>query len=302
MTSAFALLLALTWIVSDAAVRRSSPDVVAAGRSFFSCLGICLLATRNSGALRRSLNLLRARPASLALSGLLGVALYAFSSLQAISLLGVSIPNLLLATTPCLSMGIGALLFRLRSPRIAVLGVLFATVGAVVYVLGSFTVSGPGSQPGAGWGVAAAVVAVVAIAVYGQHYARLSKGHDPLDLLPGIFGLGTLMLLLLLAVTGRLVAIVDIDPATLGLLVLLGVVIYVPVYVIQHLLIHRQGAVYMASISLVVPFLVRALDMLFFDAPPPSLAEAIGMLICLGGVLLVVRHPSQQRPQESDDH
>lgn len=295
LTAAFALLLALTWIFSDLAVRRSSPDVVAAGRSFFSALGICLLATRSPGAFRRAVGQIRDRPAALALSGLLGVAAYAFFSLQGIDLLGVSVPNLLLATTPCLSMAFGALFFGLRSPRIAIVGVLVATIGAAAYVLGSLRLEGSLSATTTWWGIGASLVAVLAISLYGQHYGRLAKGHDPLDLLPGIFGIGTLTLLVLLLITGRLGAILSLDLVTLGLLVVLGVVIYVPVYVIQHTLIHRQGAVYMASVSLVVPFIVRALDMIFFDAPAPVLLETVGMLVCLAGVLVVVRHPAQSR-------
>ena len=295
LTAAFAVLLSLTWIFSDLAVRRSSPDVVAAGRSFFSALGICLLATRSPGAFRRALDQIRGRPAALALSGLLGVAAYAFFSLTALDRLGVSVPNLLLATTPCLSMAFGAIFFGLRSPRIAVLGVVAATIGAAAYVLGSLRLEGSMSSPSTWWGIGASLIAVLAISLYGQHYGRLSKGHDPLDLLPGIFGIGTMTLLLLLLITGRLGAIFQIDLLTLGLLVVLGVVIYVPVYVIQHTLIHRQGAVYMASVSLVVPFLVRALDMIFFDAPAPSQLETTGMLVCLAGVLVVVRHPAQSR-------
>lgn len=292
LSGLFALLLAFTWIISDLAVQRSTPGVVAAGRSLFSTLGLCGLAARRRGGLRRAWGQIRSRPAALAGSGLIGVAAYAFFSLWGIDALGVSVPNLLLATTPCLSMLIGAAVFRITVPRLGVVGVVAASAGAVAYVLGSFRVTDT-VGPAAWWGVAACVVAVVAIALYGQHYAWLSRGHDPLDLLPGIFGFGTLALFIALTVTGHLHGLISLDLTTLGLLVVLGVVIYVPVYVIQHLLIHRQGAVYMASISLIVPFLVRAVDLWWLHAPPPGLAETLGMLACLAGVLLVVRHPAR---------
>jgi drug/metabolite transporter (DMT)-like permease len=295
MTAAFAVLLGLTWIFSGLAVDRSSPDVVAAGRSFFSCLGIMLLLTRDRGALRRSVGMIRKRPFALLLSGLLGVAIYAFGSLQAIGLLGVSVPNLLVATTPCLSMIIGILWFAKRGNPRAWAGIALATVGAAGYVLGSFALGRHLGWPLVLLGLGCGIAAVISIAFYGQHYARIAAGHDPLDLLPGIFGFGTLILLVLLAVTGRLSAIFHIDLVTLLLLVVLGVAIYVPVYVLQHQLIHLRGAVYMAAVSLVVPFIVRAMEIVFLHAALPNLVEVASMIICVAGVALVVRHPLADR-------
>jgi len=86
-----------------------------------------------------------------------------------------------------------------------------ATTGAVIYVLSSFTLGRDVSTMVLLAGVGAGIVAVLAIAVYGQYYARISAGHDPLDLLPGIFGAGTIAVLIFLAVTGRLSAVTSID-------------------------------------------------------------------------------------------
>lgn len=289
MTAALALLLGLTWVVSDLAVQRESAGIVAAGRSFFSCVGILLLAARSRGSARRSVQALRARPWSLLLSGLLGVAVYAFASLQAIALLGVSIPNLLL-TTPLLSLVVGMLWFRARGNAAAIVGTLIATAGAAAYVVVSFrTVDGISVLDGV-VGVALAVVAALSMALYGQHYARLSAGRNPLDLLPGIFGFGTMLLLILLAATGRLADILSVDPVTWLLLAVLGIGIYVPVYVLQHQLIHQRGAVYAATVSLAVPFVVRALEVVAGGAWP-SLAEGAAMLVCVVGVGLVLRNP-----------
>jgi drug/metabolite transporter (DMT)-like permease len=294
MSVAFALLLALTWVVSDLAVRSAGPDVTAAGRSFFSCLGLCLLAGRSPAVARRSWAMIKTRPGTLLISGLLGVSVYALFSLQAIALVGVSLPNLLLATTPCLSMILGMLWFGKVGSRPAYLGIALATTGAAVYVLGSFTIKGDLATGSLILGVGAALVAVVSIAVYGQHYAKISQGHDPLDLLPGIFGSGTVLLLVLLAVTGRLSELWSLSAETLALLVILGIVIYVPVYVLQHRLIHLRGAVYMASVSLLVPFGVRAAEMLL-GGPAPGLVELVGMGTCVVGVYFVVRHPLRDR-------
>lgn len=295
MTAAFALLLGLTWIFSGLAVDRSSPDVVAAGRSFFSCAGLMLLLTRDRGAFRRSVSMIRQRPFALLLSGLLGVAIYAFGSLQAIGLLGVSVPNLLVATTPCLSMIIGILWFAKSGNPLAWCGIGLATLGAIGYVLGSFALGHQLAWPTVVLGVVCGIAAVISIAVYGQHYARIAAGHDPLDLLPGIFGFGTLILLVLLAVTGRLTAIFHIDLVTLLLLIVLGVAIYVPVYVLQHQLIHLRGAVYMAAVSLVVPFIVRVLQIVLLHGRLPGPVEIASMIICVAGVALVVRHPLTDR-------
>lgn len=295
MSVAFTLLLVLTWVVSDLAVRRVGPDVTAAGRSFFSTVGLCLLVARGKGAARRSVAMIRNHPGSLVVSGLLGVALYALSSLQSIALVGISIPNLLLATSPCVSMVIGVIWFGKTGSRAAFVGVVVATAGAVIYVLSSFTLGGDVSTPVLLAGVGTGVVAVLAIAVYGQHYARISRGHDPLDLLPGIFGSGTVAVLVFLAVTGRLRAVASIDLTGLGLLVLLGVVVYVPVYVLQHQLIHARGAVFMASISLGTPFLVRAAEIIFLHGRGLDVGSVVGMVVCVAGVFLVIRHPLTDR-------
>ena len=294
MSAVFVGLLASTWIVSGLAVDQAGPDVVAAGRSFFSCLGLCLLALRGRGALGRAVAMVRRRPMALSLAGVLGVSIYALASLRAIALVGISLPNLLLATTPCVSLLFGVLVFGKHAPRPAVVGVVLATVGAAAYVLGTFGLSAAG--PGTVWlGVGAGLVAVVAISVYGQYYGRISQGHDPLDLLPGIFLIGTLVVLAVLAVTGRLGAVLDLSWSTIFLLVVLGVIIYVPLYVIQHQLIHDRGAVYMASLSLVVPFLVRVAEMITGRAGVPGPAELLGLLVCVAGVALVVRHPVTDR-------
>ncbi|GAB3751702.1 DMT family transporter [Microlunatus parietis] len=293
-SAALAILLALTWLVSDLAVRRADPAVVAAGRSAFSALGLCLLAFRGKGALRRSINQLRQRPLSLGLSGLLGVSIYALGSLTAISLVGVTVPNLLLATTPCLSLLIGVLFFRKRTSWPAVVGVVAGSAGAVLFVTASFALRPDLSSSTVLSGVIASVVAVIAIAAYGQHYARLAKGHDPLDLLPGIFGIGTLVVIIFLVITGQLGGVARLTWLDWGLLALLGVGIYVPVYVLQHQLIHLRGAVFKASISLVVPFLVRFAETLL-GAPPPTLFELATMIVCVAGVALVIRHPERDR-------
>ncbi|WP_223690191.1 DMT family transporter [Leifsonia poae] len=276
-------------------MQREPAGVVAAGRSLFSYAGILLLALRSRGAAWRALLLVRRRPGALLVSGLLGVAVYAFASLEAISLVGVSIPNLLLTTTPLLTLVIGVLWFGKRGNRFATAGTIVATVGAALYVAVSFSASADllGIQGAVGVGLA--LVAALSMAVYGQHYARISQGHDPTDLLPGIFGFGTVLLLILLGATGQLAELVHVDAVTWLLLLLLGVGIYVPVYVLQHKLIHARGAVYTATVSLAVPFVVRALEVCFLGGVWPSLPETGAMILCIAGVALVLRHPLGDR-------
>ncbi|MFJ3956746.1 EamA family transporter [Arthrobacter sp. NPDC090010] len=293
MTAGLALLLALTWIFSGLAVEQAEPATVAAGRSFFSCVGILFLAGRSRGAMRRSWDLVRTRTPSLLLSGALGVAVYALASLSAIALLGISVPNLLLTSTPLLTLGLGALFFRARPVLAAVLGALLATLGAAGYVLLSLQANDDVPETQLLTGVLLALGAAAAMAVYGLHYARLSQGHDPVDLLPGIFGYGTVLLLAVLAMTGQLGELGRLAPESWLLLVLLGVVIYVPVYVLQHRLIHARGAMYTATISLLVPFVVRFLQVLLLGGAWPSLPEWLTMILCVAGVLLVIRHPAR---------
>ena len=289
MCCALALLLAATWILSGVLVEHNDPQTVAAGRSLFSCLGLLMIALRSRGALKRSVTMVVHRPLALLISGLLGVSIYALFSLYAISAVGTSVTNLVIAMAPALSLIFGVLFFRQRSSWLAACAVLLAVAGAAIYVLGSFSGSAA-DQSGWFWGVAAALLAVCSIALYGQHYAGISRGHNPSDLLLGIFCFGTAALLLVMAVNGSLAEFFRIAPIDWLWFFLLGVLIYVPVYIIQHRLIHEKGAVFTATVSLAVPFVVRAAEVLFFAKPWPNGAEIAGLLICVAGIAVVVHN------------
>ncbi|AJT41489.1 DMT family transporter [Psychromicrobium lacuslunae] len=299
MCCALALLLAATWILSGVLVEHNEAQTVAAGRSLFSCLGLLLIALRSRGALQRSVAMVVHRPLALLISGLLGVSIYALFSLYAISSVGTSVTNLVIAMAPALSLVFGVLFFRQRSGWMAVTAVLVAVAGAAIYVLGSFDSSATDQSTWL-WGVAAALLAVCSIALYGQHYAGISKGHKPSDLLLGIFCFGTVVLLLVMAVNGSLAGFLSIAPIDWLWFFVLGVLIYVPVYIIQHRLIHEKGAVFTATVSLAVPFVVRAAEVLIFGKPWPNGAEIVGLLLCVAGIAVVVRlgtsKPSRGEP------
>lgn len=283
------LLLAATWILSGALVEHNDAQTVAAGRSLFSCIGLLLIALRSRGSLKRSVYLIVHRPIPLLISGLLGVAIYALFSVFAISTVGTSVTNLVIAMAPGLSMVFGVLFFKQRTSWLAVMAVVLAVAGAAVYVLGSFQDSSvDGAMRMAG--VVAAVIAVCSIALYGQHYARISRGHNPSDLLLGIFLFGTVLLFCVMAASGTLAGFFRIAPLDWLWFLILGVVVYVPVYVIQHRLIHEKGAVFTATVSLAVPFLVRAAEIIWFGRSWPNLAETIGLLVCVAGIAVVVRN------------
>lgn len=293
LCAALAVLLAATWVLSGVLLEHNDAQTVAAGRSLFSCLGLFLIALRSRGALLRSLQLIVRKPVPLLVSGVLGVAVYALCSVFAIAAVGTSVTNLVIAMAPGLSLVFGVLFFQQRSGRLAALAVLLAVVGAAVYVLGSFqasTADGPVRLAG----IAAAVIAVSAIALYGQHYARISQGHDPGDLLLGIFLFGTVLLFLLLAATGSFAGFFAIAPLDWLWFLVLGVAVYVPVYLIQHRLIHDKGTVFTATVSLAVPFLVRAAEIFWFGKPWPNLAEAIGLVLCVVGIAVVVRNGAKR--------
>lgn len=291
--SALAVLLAATWILSGALVEHNDAQTVAAGRSLFSCLGLLLIALRSRGALKRSVQLMVRRPVPLLISGLLGVAVYALFSVFAISTVGTSATNLVIAMAPGLSLVFGVLLFKQHPGWLAVLAVVSAVIGAAIYVLGSF--QGPAADGSARVaGLVAAVIAVCSIAFYGQHYARIARGYPPSDLLLGIFLFGTVLLFLLMAVTGSLSGFLRVAPLDWLWFLILGVVVYVPVYLIQHRLIHEKGAVFTATVSLAVPFLVRAADVVWFGKPWPNLAETLGLLLCVAGIAVVVRNGTKK--------
>ncbi|WP_285726195.1 DMT family transporter [Psychromicrobium xiongbiense] len=291
------LLFAGTWIFSGLLIDHHSPQVVATGRTLFTCLGLLLIAGRSRGALRRSVQEVVRRPWALLISGLLGVAIYAWFSLAAMSLVGTSVTNLVITLSPAFTLVFGVLFFRERSSWFAAAAVLLAVLGAAVYVLGSFGDPVPGGAAGGAgylWGVAAAVVAVSSIALYGQHYARISRGHRPTDLLLGIFGFGAIVLLILTAATGSLGEYLTLSALDWLWFFVLGVVIYVPVYIIQHRLIHDRGAVFTATLGLATPFVIRISEVLLGWKTWPNAIELIGMLACLAGVAAVIRQGTRK--------
>ncbi len=281
-------LLAATWVLSAVVVADNRPEAVAAGRSLFSLLGLILVAGRSPSALKRSMKSLVARPAALLLAGVLGVAIYSLFSLWAIAGVGVSVTNLIVATAPALTLTFGALFFRERYPRTAVLAVVVAVMGAVIYTLSSVQAENRPFIVSVG-GVAAAIVAVCSAAFYGHYYARLAEGQRSGDLLLGVFLFGTVVLLAVMCLTGSIGGLAELRPLDWLWLFVLGVVVYVPVYILQHRLIHERGAVFTATLSLAVPAVVRAADVVLFGRPFPAGLEALGLLVSLCGMVFVLR-------------
>ena len=76
---------------------------------------------------------------------------------------------------------------------------------------------------------------------------------------------------------------------SIGLLAFLGIVIYVPVYLLQHRILLTAGPSYTALLGLATPVLVgvssAALHMAAFPAP----IQIAGMLLTLFGMFLVIR-------------
>ncbi|PWH07499.1 hypothetical protein DEO23_02395 [Brachybacterium endophyticum] len=71
-------------------------------------------------------------------------------------------------------------------------------------------------------------------------------------------------------------------------LVVLGLVVYVPVYLLQHRLIVRAGATYNALLGLAVPIVVGVVSTLLGMASPPGAAQWCAGLLALAAMGVVV--------------
>ncbi|GAA4343354.1 DMT family transporter [Microbacterium rhizosphaerae] len=288
MSVGLVLLLSATWVVSAHLVQHEPPDAVATGRSMLSCIGLALIALRSRSTITRSLSQLVRRPRVLLVSGILGVSAYSTASLSAIALVGASITNLIVAMVPTLTLVIGHIFLAHRHRPAAIAAVALTVVGAVVYALGSFHHKEV-SPVVVVMGIGAGIIALCAASLYGLHYAHISRGHVPDDLLLGIFLFGTAGLLAMQAVSGRLPGLLSLPISAWLWLAVLGIAIYVPVYFLQHRLIHEKGAVFAATLSLAVPIVVRIENIALRQEPWPGPPEVIGMIVCLAGVAVIVR-------------
>jgi drug/metabolite transporter (DMT)-like permease len=220
-----------------------------------------------------------------------GVTAYTMLSTIAIDLAGPVLPTLVLALTPAaVLVGESALARRAPSAR-TVAGTVLAVSGAVVYVLPRL---GGTPGPDVALGAAFALAAMLSMAFYGVYFARVNRGYRGAmapRILP-VFAAGTIPLAVWAA--AAIAAGETVSWSAIGLLAVLGVVIYVPVYLLQHRIIVVAGASYAALLGLATPPLVGVSSALLHLAAAPAPVQIAGMAITVAGMAVVLTRGRRQ--------
>jgi drug/metabolite transporter (DMT)-like permease len=286
------LLLASTWIVVGVSLAGAGSAVVSAGRSGFTVLGLLALSawagSRRPASAPASASTPappRLRPWQIVVLAGSGVTLYTICSTVAIALAGPVLPALVIALTPAAVLLAESVMDRVLPPPVAVLGTVVAIVGALLFVIPRLDGS---SGPDVVLGTLAAVVAMGATAFYGIAFARMNRAYrGPLAtrLLP-VFALGAAPLVLWAAVSVATGA--TLTWTTVGLLAVLGIVIYVPVYLLQHRILLTAGASYTALLGLGVPPLVGVVSALTGLAAVPVPLQVVGIVSTVVGMGIVI--------------
>lgn len=286
------VLLAATWVIAGIALQGAGVGVVSAGRTGFAAVGLLLLVL---------LSQRRGRPSDpsdphapvrryawwqLGVLSVTGVAAYTVLSTVAIQLAGPTVPSLILALSPVVVLVLESALARARVRPSVLLATVVAILGAVLYV-------GPrvaeASGPSTAWGVLAAVGAMLSMAAYGLLFAHVNSGRRGSmapRILP-VFALGSVPLVLWAVV--EIGAGERVQPATIGVLALLGLGIYVPAYLVQHRIILSAGPSFAALLGLAVPPLVGVASAVVGLSALPGPVQVVGIVLTLAGMIAVIR-------------
>jgi drug/metabolite transporter (DMT)-like permease len=279
------LLLSGTWLLSGLLVARADPFAVAAGRALTSTAGLSLMAASRANTRREARKMFTSRFRSVVLLGVLGVFGYSVTSVWAIRLIGAATTNLVLALLPCVTFGLGALLFRIRPRWSAVLGTVAAVAAAVAYGLlntdGGLGAEAHVDKAGVITGLLLASAAVLCMALYAHFYGRLTAGRSPIATLPSVFAVGTAMLVVPALITG---ALLRLSLTQWAALLVLGGAVYVPAYAVQHYLLLARGPLFTTSVTLVVPFVVRISEWALGADGPPGILDLVLLAVCVLGV------------------
>lgn len=293
-SAALIALLASTWLIVDASLHEASAAIVSVGRTGFTVLGLLALTwwmTRRAApasAGRRSAQPLapRYRWWQLVLLALTGVTAYTVFSTVAINLAGPVLPTLVMLLTPAVVLVAEGALAHTRPPVSSIVGTAIAIAGAVLYVM-------PGLAGTLGRDVALgavfAVAAMLSMAFYGLYFAQVNRNYRGAmvpRILP-VFAVGTIPLAFW--ATADFMVGGTVGWSAIGMLALLGIVIYVPAYVLQHRILLARGPSYAALLGLAVPPLVGVSAPLLHLAGTPTLIQVTGMALTLLGMHLVIR-------------
>lgn len=309
-SSALILLLTSTWLIVGASLQEASAAVVSAGRTVFTVGGLLTLTSWSTA--RAVSNKAQAlapellpertpyRPRQVLLLALSGVSAYTVFSTVAMGLAGPVLPTLVMSLTPAAVLITESLMTRTAPPVPTSIGTLLAISGALLYVLSRLggTLGGDVLT-----GTLVALAAMGAMAFYGVYFARVNRTyHGPMAprILP-IFAIGSVPLTIWAATS--IMGGEQLSWDVIGLLAVLGVVVYVPVYLLQHNIIVTVGASYSAMLGLAVPPLVGIGSALLHLAAAPMPLQLLGLSITILGMGLVIRRkltPSKEKARRED--
>ena len=296
-SSALVVLLASTWLIVGASLQGASTAVVSAGRTIFTVGGLLALSwwAANRSAVNVTANTHapdsgRRKPTpyrrwQLLLLAVSGVSAYTVFSTIAISFAGPVLPTLVLSLTPAVVLTTETLMTHTAPPMSTTIGTVLAICGAMLYVLPRLNGTLDGDVL---IGTLFSLAAMGSMAFYGIYFARVNRHyHGPMAprILP-IFAIGSIPLVLW--AVGAVVGGALVSWSAIGMLAVLGIAIYVPVYLLQHRILLTAGASYSALLGLAVPPLVGIGSALLHLAALPLPTQLIGILATALGMALVV--------------
>jgi drug/metabolite transporter (DMT)-like permease len=278
------LLLAAGWIGSGVLVARTPPLAVATGRTAGSFAILSVIAAMSEHG-RADVRIVSRRPWVVTRLAFIGYFVYFGGTMLGVEFIGASRAGLIVALMPCAAFAAGAVAYGEQVTLRKMAGTVAAVAAAIGYSLA--THSGSASNTGLGnvvTGVTVTLVATVCFAVYGYAYKRNMEDVAPESALPVLFGAATLMFIpAAIATLGNVSAWQWLGSFALG------AVFTAPVYVTGHKLFLLRGPLFVATIALAVPFLVRLGDWGLGNASAPNLPSMAFMALCLAGITLVVR-------------
>ncbi|MFF1353306.1 DMT family transporter [Streptomyces sp. NPDC058297] len=289
-SAALVVLLTSTWLIVQASLRGASTATVSAGRTGFTVLGLLALtwwsASRTAPA-GEALPVAAPSPPcrwwQVAILALTGVTAYTLLSTVAISLAGPALPALGMSLTPAVVLLAEGVMARKWPPVRTIVGTVVAVAGAVLYAVPRLA-GNLGHQVALGSLVA--VAALLSMAFYGIYFERVNRGYRGAmaPRIRPIFAVGTVPLAIWALIAGG-----EVGWATLGMLALLGIVVYVPAYLLQHRILLVGGPSYSALLGLAVSPLVGVSSAMLHLAGAPAPLQIAAMAVTVAGMAVVIR-------------
>lgn len=272
----------LFWGTTGTAASFLPPEVsrVAVGAATMGIGGVLLFAL----SMRRAIAVLRDRAARpWVLLGLLSVTAYPLTFYPSMQLVGVAIGNVLaLGTGPVFAAILEWAIERRRPGRVWVASAVVAVAGIVLLAVG-----GHGSEAGTGDvlpGVALGLVAGLAYACYTYSAGRIMRlGHASTPVMGAMFGVGSLVLLPILVVTG---AGLFSQPSSIGIIGYLVLGPTVIAYLLFGIGVRALASSTVLLITLLEPVFTTVLAVVIVGERPTPLAW-LGIAAILIAIVLV---------------